>query len=84
MCVSSLVLLNIQNCIVPFQLVHFSSVDEANDSAIFLQPKHPTFRKAQLNLQRVSFFFSLSSYHFNICSLYLDANHNFNRQGKNE
>lgn len=46
--------LNILNCILPFDLVHFSRVDEANDSTIFLQPIHPTFRKGYLNLQRVS------------------------------
>lgn len=68
-CVSSVVQLNTQNWILPFHLVHFHSVDEANDSAIFLQPIHPAFRKGRLNLQRVSFVFSLSSYHLNICSL---------------
>lgn len=74
--------LNTQNCILPFHLVHFSSVDEANDSAIFLQHIHPAFRKGRLNLQRASFVFSLSSYHLNICSLELDANHKYDRHGK--
>lgn len=41
---------------VPFSLVHFGSVDEPNDSALFLKPVHPAFRNGCHRLHRLGRF----------------------------
>lgn len=43
---------NNQMLILLFHLVHFSCVDEANDSAVLLQTTHSSFRKSRLHLHR--------------------------------
>lgn len=52
---------------LPSYLVHFSSVHEADDSAFFLQPIHPTFRNSELNLQNGTFVLSFISDHWTSC-----------------